>query len=189
MQFTVEKIAFYSSSFLKAQFAAIYHCFSKWLGTEQATSHYFDEWWPGQLKHMCANYFQRVNFPLLHVFTTSYCWCWMLCRSHTNIKDKIFEIEAGRKRSHSRYVRYTLQWSHNGRDGVLNHRLHQCLLNRLFRSRSKKTSKFRVTGRCAGNSSVTDEFPAQRASNAENVSIWWRHHDTVWSRYSTVRRI
>ena len=20
------------------------------------------------------------------------------------------------------------------------------------------------------------EFPAQRASNAENVSIWWRHH-------------
>ena len=23
---------------------------------------------------------------------------------------------------------------------------------------------------------VTGEFPAQRASNAENVSIWWRHH-------------
>ena len=22
----------------------------------------------------------------------------------------------------------------------------------------------------------TGEFPAQRASNAENVSIWWRHH-------------
>ena len=21
------------------------------------------------------------------------------------------------------------------------------------------------------------EFPAQMASNAENVSIWWRHHD------------
>ena len=25
---------------------------------------------------------------------------------------------------------------------------------------------------------VTGEFPAQRTSNAENVSIWWRHHDT-----------
>ena len=24
---------------------------------------------------------------------------------------------------------------------------------------------------------VTGEFPAQRASNTENVSIWWRHHD------------
>ena len=29
---------------------------------------------------------------------------------------------------------------------------------------------------CAGNSTVTGEFPAQMASNAENVSIWWRHH-------------
>ena len=27
-----------------------------------------------------------------------------------------------------------------------------------------------------GNSPVTGEFPAQMASNAENVSIWWRHH-------------
>ena len=41
----------------------------------------------------------------------------------------------------------------------------------------KKTSKLRVTGLCAGNSPVTGEFPAQRASKAENVSIWWRHHD------------
>ena len=36
---------------------------------------------------------------------------------------------------------------------------------------SKKTSKLRVTGLCAGNSPVTGEFPAQMASNAENVSI------------------
>ena len=46
----------------------------------------------------------------------------------------------------------------------------------LFRRRSKKTSKLRVTGLCAGNSPLTGEFPAQRASNAKNVSIWWRHH-------------
>ena len=38
------------------------------------------------------------------------------------------------------------------------------------------TVKLRVTGLCAGNSPVTGEFPAQMASNAENVSIWWRHH-------------
>ena len=49
-----------------------------------------------------------------------------------------------------------------------------CLLNRLFRW--KKTSKFRGTGLCEGNSPVTGEFPAQKANNAENVSIWWRHH-------------
>ena len=69
-----------------------------------------------------------------------------------------------------------LQWCHNGREGVSNHEPRGCLLNRLFGHRSKKTSKLRVTGVCAGNSPVTGEFPAQMASNAENVSIWWRHH-------------
>ena len=47
------------------------------------------------------------------------------------------------------------------------------------RRRSKKTSKLRVTGLCEGNSPVTGEFPAQRASNAENVSVWWRHHGVI----------
>ena len=50
------------------------------------------------------------------------------------------------------------------------------LLNRSFRCRSQKISKLRVTCLCAGNSPVTGEFPAQMASDAENVSIWWRHH-------------
>ena len=47
----------------------------------------------------------------------------------------------------------------------------------------KKTSKLRVTGLCAGNSPGTGEFPAQRASNDENVSIWWRHHDPFCPGY------
>ena len=45
-----------------------------------------------------------------------------------------------------------LQWRHNGRGGVSNHQPHDCLLSRLFGRRSKKTSKLRVTGLCAGNS-------------------------------------
>ena len=69
-----------------------------------------------------------------------------------------------------------LHWRHNERDGTLNHRRVDCLHNRLFRRRSKKTSKLRVTGFYEGNPPVTSEFPAQRASNAENVSTWWRHH-------------
>ena len=40
----------------------------------------------------------------------------------------------------------------------------------------KKKSKLRVTGVCAENSSVIGEFPAQMASNADNVSISRRHH-------------
>ena len=51
-----------------------------------------------------------------------------------------------------------------------------CLLMRLFRRRSMRTSKPHVTGLCERNPPVTDGFPSQRASNAENVSIW-RHHD------------
>ena len=45
------------------------------------------------------------------------------------------------------------------------------------RRRSKKSSKLRVTGLCAGNAPGTGEFLAQMASNAENVSIWLRHHE------------
>ena len=56
---------------------------------------------------------------------------------------------------------------HNKRDGVSNHQPYDCLLNRLFTGRSKKTSKLRVTGLCEGNSPVIGEFPAQKASNAE----------------------
>ena len=36
---------------------------------------------------------------------------------------------------------------------------------------------------CAGNSPGTGEFPSQRPSNAENVSIWWRHHDAYGSSW------
>ena len=46
----------------------------------------------------------------------------------------------------------SLPWRHNDHDSVSNHQPHGCLLNRLFRRRSKKTSKLRVTGLCVGNS-------------------------------------
>ena len=69
----------------------------------------------------------------------------------------------------------TLQWRHNGCDSVSNHQPHDCLLNRLFRRRSKKTSKLYVIGLCVRNSPMAGEFSAQIASNAENVYIWWRH--------------
>ena len=66
-----------------------------------------------------------------------------------------------------------------GAIAVSNHQPRDCLLSRLFRRKSKKTSKLRVTGLCAGNSPGTGEFPAQMSSYAEKVSIWWRHHDVI----------
>ena len=77
------------------------------------------------------------------------------------------------------YLTASLQWRHNEHDGVSNHRRLDCLLNRLFGRRSKKTSKLRVNGLCEGNPSVTRGISSQRASNAESVSIWWRHHVNV----------
>ena len=71
----------------------------------------------------------------------------------------------------------TLRWRHNERDGISNHQAHDCLLNHLFRCRSRKRSKLCITGLCAGNSLGTGEFPAQMASKVKKVSIWWRHHD------------
>ena len=79
-----------------------------------------------------------------------------------------------------------LRWRHNDNAVVSNHQPHGCLLNRLFRRKSKKTSKLCVTGLCAGNSPGTGEFPAQMASYAENVSIWWRHHATDYLDYGKV---
>ena len=78
--------------------------------------------------------------------------------------------------SDSVLIKQWWMWRHNGCDGISNHQPHECWLNRLFRRRSRKTSMLCVTGLCAGSSPVTGEFPPQSASNAENVSIWWRHH-------------
>ena len=66
-----------------------------------------------------------------------------------------------------------LKWRHNERDGVPYHRRLDCLLNHLS---STDQRKHQSSDLCVGNSAVTREFPAQRASNAENDSIWWRHH-------------
>ena len=83
----------------------------------------------------------------------------------------------------------SLQWRHNWHNGVSNHQPHDCLRCRLFSRRSYETSKLRVTGLCEGNSPMTGEFPAQRASNAEEVSIWWRHHVECLSHCNAVCNI
>ena len=60
-----------------------------------------------------------------------------------------------------------LQWRKNERDGVWNHQRLDCLLNPLFRRRSKKIPMLCVTGLCEGNTSMTTELPVQSASKSE----------------------
>ena len=55
-----------------------------------------------------------------------------------------------------------LHWRHYDNNGVSNHRPRGCLLNRLFRPRSTKTPKLRVTGLCAGTSPGPVTSPHKR---------------------------
>ena len=73
--------------------------------------------------------------------------------------------------------KWTLQWRHNGRDGVSNHQPHHYFSTVYWGAYRRKHQRSASLAFCAGNAPVTGEFPAQKASIVENVSIWWRHHD------------
>ena len=119
-----------------------------------------------------------------HCYGTSVPWL----HSHNHVTCNQ-EVKKNNNANHARATAsiwdclIALQWRHNGHDGLSNHQPSHCLLNRLLRHRSKNTSKLRVTGLCSGNSPGTGEFPAQMASNAENVPIWWRHHGLKQSNF------
>ena len=89
------------------------------------------------------------------------------------------------------YHHNTLQWRHNERNGVSNHQPHDCILKRLFRRRSKKTSKLRVTGLCEGNSRwpvksphkgpVTRIFFHLMTSSWQVFVLWFvLHQQSLW---------
>ena len=69
-----------------------------------------------------------------------------------------------------------LQWCYNERNGVLNHRYLDCLLNHLFKCK-KENIKAPRHWPLWGESTGDRWIPLTKASNAENVSIWWRHHE------------
>ena len=70
-------------------------------------------------------------------------------------------------KSRNRVIVYTLQWHHNEHDGVSNYQPHNYLLNRYSSTDERKH-----------RSSALMAF-VKKTSNAENVSIWWRHEIAV----------
>ena len=48
-------IKFHWNLFLWVQLTIIKHCFRWWLGTEQAASHYLNQWWHSLVMHLCLN--------------------------------------------------------------------------------------------------------------------------------------
>ena len=137
------------------------HLFGQWLVAFSAPSHYLNQLW------LIINRNLRNKFMWNLTISIQENEC-----ENLNVLNEIQK---------SYMPQLSLRWCHHG---VSNRQPHDCLLNHLFRHRSKKTSKLRVTGLCAGNSPVTGEFPAQRASNAENISILWRHHVRFWANHS-----
>ena len=69
----------------------------------------------------------------------------------------------------------SLQWRYNEHDGVSNHQHLECLPNHLFWHRSWH-GKHQSAALLSFVRGIHPWFPSQRASNAENISIWWRHH-------------
>ena len=78
---------------------------------------------------------------------------------------------------HPREWIWTLLWHHNELAGVSNHQPRDCLFNVYSRADQTKNIKAPRHWPFCGEFTGTGEFPAQRASNAANVSIWWRHHE------------
>ena len=90
---------------------------------------------------ICSDWLNRIS---THRFAKALDWSWWT--HNGGIESKILKWQVPWSAG------LTLHWRHNDHDGASNHQPHGCLLNRLFRRRSKKTSKLRVTGLCVGNS-------------------------------------
>ena len=114
--------------------------------------HFLSDW-----KKFCAFSLKRqfhISRGILYLVNSTCCQC---MRIHTkSYIITIYFIYTYVGEIHGMYLvnmrSPSLHWRHNDHDGVSNHQLHGCLLNRLFRRRSKKTSNLRVTGLCVGNS-------------------------------------
>ena len=74
----------------------------------------------------------------------------------------------------------TLQWRHNVRDDVSNHRRLGCSLNSLLRRRSTRHQSSVSLAFVRGIHQWSLDSPHKRASKTENVSIWWCHHVTIF---------
>ena len=84
-------------------------------------------------------------------------------------------LTVSQKRRHEGW-KHSLQWRHNERDGVSNHQRLDCLLTCFIQAQNKENLKAPRHWPLWGEFTGTGEFTAQKASSAENVSIWWRHH-------------
>ena len=104
--------------------------------------HYWLRLWLANCKNELQN---KIDIFFQSFHSTKYIWNFRLLYTGRFVQSVVFSM------GHALHI-YPLHWRHNDHDSVSNHQPHGCLVNRLFRRRSKKTSKLRVTGLCVGNS-------------------------------------
>ena len=124
---------------------------------------------------VCSNSFFRLTWKgISKLWITDLLWGW-------NFGDCWIQHTKGRWCRNC----IPLQWRHNGHDSISNHHPHDCLLNRLSRHRSKKTSKLRVTGLCAGPVNSLHKWPVARKCFHLMTSLCmsWCHHVFVLCKY------
>ena len=169
----------YHSRYLFTQWAPTLHCVSHWRNRYPEWSIYLWGYYKQilctslSLPHACLCMWARIN---MHVAILWASWEF----KHRIILTFFFFCDLILRHWWDELAcKQPLQWGYNERNGVSTNRRLDWLLNRLFRRKTMKVSKLRVIGLCEGNPPVTGVFPAQKASNAANVFIWWRHHETT----------
>ena len=75
-------------------------------------------------------------------------------------------------------IHFPLQWRYNGHDDVSNQHCLDCSLftQTFVQAQIKENTKAMRHRTLWGEFTGSGEFPSQMDSNAENFSIWWRHH-------------
>ena len=101
--------------------------------------HLEDQPWTLQTDQVCPRFVAgRVQSETEHIQSPLTPWCnW---RKHENVSAFSSVLDNGTSQIveiHFNDREQALHWRHNERDGVSNHQPHDCLLNRLFRRRSK----------------------------------------------------
>ena len=149
------RFKFHWNMFPGVQLTISQHWFRKWLVAYQATIHYLDQWWPSSLMHTCSTRGRWIKmlFVTLHVLA--------LYADSTSINVNDF-------RNH------TWKWCHiNIKVSKINANL---LFNIVVSPTTKNYQSSALLALCEGNKAVTIRFLSQKASNAESVSMSWRHH-------------
>ena len=135
-----------------------------------------------KLSHAITPWYHPDDVTRLSVIKVT----WFLPTSRMNFNHMHEGIDTKVWHKLQQYVYFPLQWRHNERNGVSNDRHIDCLLNRLFRRRSKKTSKLRVIGLCEGDSPVRlvtwNAFPCHDVPGKEKHDdvIKWKHFPHYW---------